>query len=446
MSDPNDVPIRLFPSRGKYANLDTQDETQVAEIIRKEVLPNTKADYYRVDVKIKRRDQAPKYLIAYLLRKDIYLAEVVRVDLESDYSSANVTWDYDDSEEKEEDEDTEPGPSSMADEEGYAGPYDFVASTPVPEISTARAAVENLHSLFTSLGFRSRMLKGPEATVATYKELLSSGLKGFVNIGHGNPNGIALYDGALNAAWFNAVANQALKPGVVYFNSCQVHNSPLEPAVMKAGARTFIGGNVNLAIGPSEAVCQCFWNNILNAGQHMGATLTQCEKDKYPTQGAHGISGDTGPFFNEVLHLAHAMWIHGHSIQIEYPDRISKIWRAGFFAHIEGKAGTNNWFHFAIPTPVIVDSRRLRVGSVLLVFRTKSADAAVNSIHVYDGDRKIVEYNGLNLTGELGMRRFDVPAHPSVVTGVGISIGVGFGVEMMSHCMEFIAAGCDFVS
>jgi hypothetical protein len=43
------------------------------------------------------------------------------------------------------------------------------------------------------------------------------------------------------------------------------------------------------------------------------------------------------------------------------------------------------------------------------------------------------------------MVRYDVPDHPPVRTGVGVSIGVGFGVEMMSHRMVFTAAGCDFL-
>lgn len=144
--------------------------------------------------------------------------------------------------------------------------------------------------------------------------------------------------------------------------------------------------------------------------------------------------------------LAHASWIHGHSMQIEDPAAIQSVWRAGFYIRIEGKSGLHNWFHFAIPTPVIVNDHRLRVGSVMLVFRTMSADAIVRDVHVYDGDVKIAEHNGVNLTGNIGWRRFDVPTHPEVKMGIGISVGVGFGVESMSHRMEFISAGCDFIA
>mgnify|MGYP001404356031 CR=1 FL=1 len=54
------------------------------------------------------------------------------------------------------------------------------------------------------------------------------------------------------------------------------------------------------------------------------------------------------------INLSYASWIHGHSMAIEYPDRIVSQWRAGFSITVEGKRGTHNWFHFAIPTPVII--------------------------------------------------------------------------------------------
>ncbi len=64
--------------------------------------------------------------------------------------------------------------------------------------------------------------------------------------------------------------------------------------------------------------------------------------------------------------LAHAMWVHGHNMQIEHPDRLQSVWRAGMYIRVEGKPGLSNWFHFAIPTPVIVNGNRLRADSVMV--------------------------------------------------------------------------------
>jgi len=147
----------------------------------------------------------------------------------------------------------------------------------------------------------------------------------------------------------------------------------------------------------------------------------------------------------KVAELPQAMWTHGTSIQIEFPNNLSKVWRAGFYTEVEGKPNTNNWFHFAIPTTVIVNDKRLKIGSVMLLCETLSEDAVIHSVHIYDGPNKLVEHSNLNLSGNIGFRRFDVPAHPQVLWGIGISVGVTFKNGSGSKIMRFSAAGCDFL-
>lgn len=143
--------------------------------------------------------------------------------------------------------------------------------------------------------------------------------------------------------------------------------------------------------------------------------------------------------------ISYASWIHGHSMQIEYPERLVSQWRAGFSINVEGKSGTTNWFHFAIPTPVIINDVRLKVDSVMLRFTTGSIDAFVQNVHVYDGEILLAAHNNLSFSLSNALARFGVSNKPAVQFGLGISIGVGFGVEAMDHHMDFIAAGCDFV-
>jgi len=146
-----------------------------------------------------------------------------------------------------------------------------------------------------------------------------------------------------------------------------------------------------------------------------------------------------------VVDISYASWIHGHSMQIEYPDRIAYQRRTGMSFDIEGQPGTDNWFHFAIPTPVIVNDVRLRASTVLFCFKTYSVDAFVRDVHIYDGVFRIAEFNNINLSMDQPSVRLDVPGKPAMGWGLGISLGVGFGVEAMDHRMEFFAAGCDFV-
>ena len=167
--------------------------------------------------------------------------------------------------------------------------------------------MNEIHQKATDAGLNSKKLLGAAANRSNYKAYLTSGIKGFVNIGHGFTGGIILDDGTLTATWFNGLAGRPVQPAVVYFNSCQVFNPPLQPAVMQAGARTYVGGIVNLGIGTSEEVCKCFWQRSLTLLKGMKINLTQCEKEKYPTQGAHGFSGDAGLFWEKK-------WYHNYSV------------------------------------------------------------------------------------------------------------------------------------
>jgi hypothetical protein len=88
----------------------------------------------------------------------------------------------------------------------------------------------------------------------------------------------------------------------------------------------------------------------------------------------------------------------------------------------------------------------MRADAIMLRFNTSSIDAFVRDVHVYDGEKLIAAHNNINLSKENLFTRLVVPDRPEVLWGLGISIGVGFGVEMMDHHMEFIAAGCDFTT
>ncbi len=149
--------------------------------------------------------------------------------------------------------------------------------------------------------------------------------------------------------------------------------------------------------------------------------------------------------FQPSVRLAHAMWTHGTSVHEEWPHHLKLIRRTGFCTAYEGKPGTHNWFHFAIPTPVIVDGRRLRLDSVMLKFLAHP-DVWVTNVHIFDGHVKIEAYDGLDMTGSHWFERWDV-LNKRVRFGIGISVGVRFGTdEAKRHYIRFIAAGADFIT
>ena len=158
---------------------------------------------------------------------------------------------------------------------------------------------------------------------------------------------------------------------------------------------------------------------------------------------ADDIAGISSIYGNYTI--AAASWIHGTSVTIEQPDALESVTRFGFFTRLVGKPNTTNWFHFAIPTPVIVNGDRKVVGPCMLRFQTGSANAVVRDVHIYDGEVRIAVHDGINLSGDHFFERFGVAHSPPVLWGVGISIGVTFGGGSANdRSMDFIAAGCDF--
>ena len=117
------VEITVFASPEAQRSYDTGDEDRIVDTIRNQVLPREKADYRSVKVKVRRKDDGtPDHLVAYMLRKDTYTADVVRVDVNDTYE---VTGFHDEYEEMEEDEEEGGG-------EGLTYPaavtFDFVAT------------------------------------------------------------------------------------------------------------------------------------------------------------------------------------------------------------------------------------------------------------------------------------------------------------------------------
>ena len=145
--------------------------------------------------------------------------------------------------------------------------------------------------------------------------------------------------------------------------------------------------------------------------------------------------------------IASAPWIHGTSIQVEYPDRLERITRAGFYTYLYGKPNTTNWFHFAIPSPVIQDKKRLKVVCAILRFRTFSNKAVVNHVHIYDGYTKIASHNNVDLSGNNWFKKFGVAHKPHLYWGLGISIGVSFkSGPLNQRRMDFVSAGADLIN
>jgi parallel beta-helix repeat protein len=185
--------------------------------------------------------------------------------------------------------------------------YDFLFDTPCYDIPTAVNAVNNVSTYATNQNYTVNTLIGSSATLSNIENAITNdNIIAMGNIGHGNDEGILLYDGFLDYTWF---ASQDLSNKIFFFNSCQVFNDPLKSAILDDGnARTFTGGIVDLPIGSSEYVFQDFWDYTLNSGWHMNDALTQGMSNRGLTN-YYSIGGDVG-----IMNLTTSGTLRGNEI------------------------------------------------------------------------------------------------------------------------------------
>jgi hypothetical protein len=139
-------------------------------------------------------------------------------------------------------------------------------------------------------------------------------------------------------------------------------------------------------------------------------------------------------------------WVHGTSMQVEYPNRLTSVRHTGPFVRIEGSEGQNTWVHFSIPTPTVINGNRIRANAALVSFRTRPK-ATVHEVIVYDGEKRIAEHMDINFQGEHLDARFEVPGSPEVNQGINITVGVLFGdnaPDVRAMQVEIVGAGVEF--
>lgn len=169
-----------------------------------------------------------------------------------------------------------------------------------------------------------------------------------------------------------------------------------------------------------------------------------------------------------------AMWVHGHSANIELTGSVRNNpldnigfkfdinafggsvtglpWtfllglRVGWGVEYRGQANADYWFHFAIPTPVIDDGVRSRFRRAMVLF-TAGTGVALSSVQVWDGPNRVARRDGLAIGGSnvslLNERNSFALPDREVFWGVGISVLFHFAD---ANTVTLHAAGIDFES
>lgn len=276
--------IRLV---GEATRHQTYSHSELAGIFRENFLKEHTTPIHEAIIE----HVAGNTFLAHLRHAMLYCFETVQFGVQGD-EITDVQRNYEAS------ESVASSPPSYAlpdDLQDYGGGYNVFVGTPVATIPTAVAMVNDVYNYAKAMGYTPYRVIGAGANIATYQKFLQDDLAAFISVGHGNTNGILLADGTLSYTWFNTLGSKALSPQVITWNSCQVFNDPLKSSILTHGARTFVGGVTNLAIGPSEKVTSGFWHTSFSTDAAMATTLRNLNA-KYPDAGTFGIGGDTGAF------------------------------------------------------------------------------------------------------------------------------------------------------
>lgn len=148
-----------------------------------------------------------------------------------------------------------------------------------------------------------------------------------------------------------------------------------------------------------------------------------------------------------------SVWIHGTSVQAEREGYfVSKRYRgdsARFYMHGE------EWFHFAIPTPVVLSGQRMALRKIYVLYSTIRT-AKIMMIRVFGHSGNMIEINSPSPLGYSGdhyveldaQNSWEIPSKPLMKFGLGLSILVNFGPPSPVGVPEirFYGAGADFES
>jgi hypothetical protein len=157
---------------------------------------------------------------------------------------------------------------------------------------------------------------------------------------------------------------------------------------------------------------------------------------------------DRGPKGGVTMAIKQAMWVHGTSVQAEREGFQTNRVRPGWGARFAGHGA--EWFHFAIPSPVIFGGKNSDLQKAFVFYKT-TMGAKLTAVHLYDGKKKIKAYDGLSLSGthdgkvEAANTFQLTPIH--IKFGLGISVNVDFGQSTPQGVpsVTFAAAGADFI-
>ncbi len=149
-------------------------------------------------------------------------------------------------------------------------------------------------------------------------------------------------------------------------------------------------------------------------------------------------------FAHEACH-AEWYWTHGHS---GHPAQASdRVQANGLSVKGDGVQGQSVWVHYAPPTVGEVD-RKVRYIKIRYTLNVPSIDSNIGSIHIYNGEVKVKEFNSGWPSPVAGIHEptFDLVTAQAFDKGLGVSVRIDFGYNAGYDSILIHGVGADFRS
>ena len=136
--------------------------------------------------------------------------------------------------------------------------------------------------------------------------------------------------------------------------------------------------------------------------------------------------------------VTYEFWTHGVDTVVEFPNRAAEVRHAGWGTLIRQAAGTDNWFHIAIPSAKIINNpakmREIRLRAEV------NECARIDLIHFRD-DGKLIFSKAVSFTNGIVDEVFQSDDLP-IEGGISLCIHVTFlSGSCLGHIMVRSAGG-----
>lgn len=274
-------------------------ENQAIELVKKTLNINSTSPYKTVRISLQYNSkQQVDALIVYLLSSKYKSFDLVRINLNSDFTVASVIKNY------------QLQKTDLMQTPAYAEKHHavcpdtnvhFVIGNNFYYDESVEKEVQKVYQMAKDHGYNPVLMdvnisNGPQPTIQAYEDWMSCpNVKGFYNESHGWEQGILLSDGDFSYELIERDLINQLSNKVTLFDSCETFHDPLLSSVMdakKGNAQQYVAGIISLPFGPSERTASCFWALAFDSKELNRNMLNECSIQNDLQVDGFGIGGN----------------------------------------------------------------------------------------------------------------------------------------------------------